>query len=1006
MSENKNYLNPKIFEVNKEKPRFAYRDLTEHKKIMDLNGKWSFNYALCPKQRPVDFYKEDYDYSQWDKIHVPALWELNGYGRPQYLAYAYPDALGVKKRQIPSIDENDNPVGSYRHTFRVDESYLDGKTIIHFGAVKSAFYIWVNGEYVGYSQGSMTPHEFDITKHIKAGQNNFAVQVYKYSDGTYLEDQDMWFFAGIYRDVYLYNLPKSHIYDAFSRSEFVGENDANVIIDVKLQNPVGRHLLAKLVGENKDLILFDHVVADDEFRIKKLVKHIKKWSAEQPNLYKIQLTLTESNTIIQDLEFDFGFIEIRIDKGIFFVNSKPIKLKGVNRHDYSPETGWVVPKALREKDILIMKRNNINALRCSHYPNPTHTYELANKYGLYVIDEADVESHGIRKTGTPGEDPRFKDAMINRGIRMVERSKNHPSIIMWSLGNEAGDGINFAHMKDAILKIDTTRPIHYEGDIDLSKSDVLSLMYNSPEEEIIFGQRMDKGLSFFQKLSNCFTADNKGFTKEMYADKPIMNCEFAHAMENSLGNFKEHMDVFEKYDNFMGGFIWDFVDQSILENGKWLYGDDFGYKRHHSIYCCNGIVRGNREYQPSIHEVKKVYQNFDFALDKSKMTIKNKNYFIGTELFRFSYEIKLDGQAIETVELINADIAPQETMEYRLELPKLNKPGEYVLIVCAKTKEKSLYAEAGHIVAIEQFVIENNPHKEADLPTAPLVVEENTGMIAVSNEYISVEIDKASGAITMLDFGDGNMLKSPLKLNFSRAMTDNDVGLGNFMKILKKLELTYKWQQFENTLRVKNFDMVKDDDGVVISVNYGIKKAKKLGVIYQVKSDGTIDINGEILPSEDMVAFGLTGQLNASYNNMSWYGRGPHETYADRKSGAMLGKYQMKAKDMETPYVRPQENGNRTDIRYLDITDGKSGIHVWGKEPFEASLLPNTIADYENASHIHELPKRGSVTMTIRPYQIGVGGDVPGIAQLLKKYTLPKGKVYKFHLYLSRKQEE
>lgn len=696
-------------------------------------------------------------------------------------------------------------------------------------------------------------------------------------------------------------------------------------------------------------------------------------------------------------------MEVKIEGGVFYVNSQPVILKGVNRHDYNPKTGWVVTKELREQDIKIMKQNNINALRCSHYPNPTHTYELCNKYGLYVIDEADVESHGIRKTGKPGNDKRFKDAMINRAQRMVERDKNHPSIIMWSLGNEAGDGENFLHMRNAILRIDDTRLIHYEGDQDLKKGDMLSLMYPSPNDAAIYGQRKDKKMNLFQKISNLFSADNKSFTKEMYQDMPIMNCEYAHAMENSLGNFKEHMEVFEKYDNYMGGFIWDFVDQSIYEDGKWLYGDDFGYKRNHSIYCCNGIVRGDRALQPAIHEVKKVYQNFDFKLDGNKLNVRNKNYFIDSNGYDFSYEIRLDGQTIEEVKLVNGDLLPLHDIEYALELPKMDKAGEYVLIAYAKQKKNTIFAQKGHVAAWEQFVVADNEQEDANLSEEPLSVEENSKHIAVNSKHASVEISKESGYITSLNYGDGNILVSPLSLNLSRAMTDNDVGLGNFMKFLVKTELTYKWLQYQKSLKLKGIKHVENKEHVLVFASYSAKKVKALEIVYKINAKGTVTINGEILPNENLTAFGLTAEIDKNYDTMEWYGRGAQETYWDRKTGAMIGRYSMKAKELETPYVRPQENGNRTDIRYINVLNGDRGLHITADREFNASLLPNTILDYQNAAHIHELPKRDSVTLTLRSHMIGVGGDDPGIAQLLKEYTLPKGKKYTFSFTIRKK---
>ncbi|MEX1376265.1 MAG: glycoside hydrolase family 2 TIM barrel-domain containing protein [Eubacteriales bacterium] len=1003
----KKHINPQVFEEKKEKPRFAYRDKTHEKKFIDLNGKWKFSYATCPKLRQKDFYKKEFDTSEWGTIDVPAVWELSGYGKPQYLAYAYPDAIGVRKHQIPSIDEKDNPVGSYRRTFHLDKSYMQGKTIVHFGAVKSAFYLWVNGEYAGYSQGSMTPHEFDISAYIKEGENSISAEVYKYSDGIYLEDQDMWFFAGIYRDVYIYNLPQSHIADVFARSVFEGDK-AILFMDVWTNDAEKMQLKVNLLDENINRVIYLETLKSNFVNISAQLEDIKKWSAEQPNLYKIQISLYHDKEILQILEIDFGFREIKIEKGVFYVNDMPVKLKGVNRHDYSPYTGWAVGKELREKDIIIMKENNINALRCSHYPNPSHTYELCNKYGLYVIDEADVESHGIRKTGIPGNDERFKEAMINRAQRMVHRDKNHPCIIMWSLGNEAGDGENFAHMKKAILEIDSTRPIHYEGDIALKKSDVLSLMYPSPEEEEIFGKRLDKELSFFQKLSNKFTADNKGFTKEMYADKPIMNCEFAHAMENSLGNFAEHMEVFEKYDHFMGGFIWDFVDQSIYQDGKWLYGDDFGYKRNHSIYCCNGIVAGDRTLHPSMYEVKKVYQDFAFELNDNRISISNKNYFISSEEYEFTYDIKQNGEVIYRDRLDINPIPPRKRLTCDINIPATDMAGEYTLDIYAKLKKDKIYANAGHIAAWEQFIIADiKKEKKAKLAQLLIKADENQDRILAGNERIHVEIDKKTGALAGIDFGTGNIIKSPLRLNMSRAMTDNDVGLGNFMKFLKPLELTAKWLKYEKKAKVKNISIADEKEHVTIKVTYSLKQASMLEIEYRVHENGVLDILGSILPKTDMVAFGLSGELHSTYENMAWYGRGPHENYWDRKTGAMIGKYEMRASEMTVEYVRPQENGSRADIRHMDVTDNMGhGLHVASDTPFQASLLPNTIEDYETAAHIHELPKRDSVTLTIRSHMIGVGGDVPGIAQLLEKYKLPKGRKYNMCFTVSKAKKQ
>ncbi|MBN2851595.1 MAG: hypothetical protein JXQ23_02530 [Clostridia bacterium] len=992
MTEKKpHWLNPEVFGENKLDPRFSYRDLSKDRKNISLNGEWHFHYSTCPLTRPADFYLSSYDYSKWETIAVPGLWELNGYGKPQYLAYSYPDAVRVKKWQIPGISKKDNPVGSYRHTFTITKEWMKGNTIIHFGGVKSAFYLWINGQYTGYSQGAMTPAEFDISKYIIEGENELALEVYKYSDGTYLEDQDMWFFAGIFRDVYLYLLPESHIYDTFATCQLeANSSDAFLSLSVTLERATGLTLNILLKDENSSYEIFDDIVKNDHFVIRKKATDIKKWSAEQPNLYEIVMTLSSGDREIQKLSFDFGFREMKIVNGVFYFNSQPIKLKGVNRHDYDCETGWVVSRELREKDILIMKQHNINAIRTSHYPNPSHLYELADKYGLYVIDEADIESHGIRKTGIPGNDPRFRNAMIDRGLRMVKRDRNHPCIIMWSLGNEAGDGKNFTSMKQAVLSIDSTRAIHYEGDRDLLKSDVLSLMYPSPEEETVFGERKDKKLTLFQKISNISAADNKGFKKEMYEGKPIMNCEYAHAMGNSLGNFKEHMEVFEKYPHFMGGFIWDFVDQSIHEDGKWLYGSDFGYKRNNGIYCANGIVAGDRTLHPAIFEVKKVYQNFDFTLIDHQLTIKNKHCFISSASFDFSYDLRLDGEILIEKTIHDVDIPPLTEKTFEIILEDMNEQGEYILTVYARDK--------GRIMAFEQFIISSiKVHQKHDFSVQ--CVSEDETEIHISSPPLQAVIDSKTGLLTSLSFGEENILVSPLSLSFSRAMTDNDVGIGNFYHALLPFTAGYQWQQAEKSLRVMNIDISHRS----VTVFYRMKIVKSLMIMYEITASGSLVITGSVIPKKDMILFGLTGELSGRYDTMKWYGRGPHETYADRKTGAMIGKYSMKVIDLPVHYVRPQENGNRTDLRYMDICDEHGrGIHVESDTLFEGGLSTNTMDDWEKADHSHMLEKRDSVTLNLRSHQIGVGGDIPGFLQLMKKYTLPKGKEYKFRFEIGK----
>ncbi len=1005
MKEKVYWQDSQVFEENKLKPRFSYRDQSKNKLFINLNGAWRFSYAKNPESRTKDFYNESFNITDWDTIQVPCVWELNGYGAPQYLAYSYPDAISVKKRKIPHIDEKDNPVGSYRHNFTVDEAWHAGETIIHFGAVKSAFYLWINGEYVGYSQGSMTPAEFDISDFIRTGENTLAVEVYKYSDGTYLEDQDMWFFAGIYRDVFLYNLPNSHIYDIFTTSVLKNDGkDAEILAEVKLKNCVGKHLAIYLAKDGHSTTLFSESISGDEFSFTIDVKNIELWSAEQPNLYEVTAVLEQGQEEIQAISFDFGFRQMEIKEGVFYINNKPILLKGVNRHDYDPKTGWVVSRELREKDIRIMKQNNINSLRTSHYPNPTHLYELANRYGLYVIDEADIESHGIRKTGIPGNDKRFTAAMTDRIQRMVHRDKNHPSIIIWSLGNEAGDGANFAHIKEELLKIDSSRPVHYEGDTDLTKSDMLSLMYPSPQEEEVYGKKQDAKLDFFQKLSNLFSADNKAFKLCQYEEKPVLNCEFAHAMGNSLGNFREHMDMFEKYENLMGGFIWDFVDQSILKDNKWLYGGDFGYKRHSSIYCADGLVAADRTLHPSMYEVKKVFQNFSFSFLDGKLTIKNKNYFIDSGEYSFSYDVRRDGEIIIEQRINYTNLKPQEQITIDISLPEMSGCEEYILTAFAKLSKDTVYADNNHIDSWEQFVLKRRIRKYTAKETQLINVSEADGTIFIKNGIYEVEFDKKAGNITSLSFGGGNILITPLCLDFSRALTDNDVALGNFFAFMTRFMPGRYWLRCEKSLKLSSIKCSMEDNLYTINVRYKMRGTKNINAIYQFHNDGRVTIEASVSPRRDMVLFGLSAQLKSRYNNIMWYGRGPHETYCDRKTGGMIGRYSSTAKEMVTHYVRPQENGNRTGIRCLDIYDeNRNGIHIESDVPFEGTLSTNPKQDWEEAAHIHELKKRNSVTLNLRSKQIGVGGDDPGIAQLLDNYKMPGKNIYKFCFEISKR---
>lgn len=1039
--------NPYVIKKNKEDAHSTAMHYTDMEKLMkkepsqwqmSLNGKWKFSFASRPKDRKATFYKGDYDYSSWDEINVPGVWELQGYGTPYYLAFGYPSAISTKKDKIPTIDHNDNPVGSYIRTFELPKHYTGNEIFLHFGAVKSAFYVWINGEMVGYSQGSMTPAEFNITSYVKEGINTVAVEVYRFSDGTYLEDQDMWFLSGIYRDVYIFAEPKCHIRDFYAKcdldeeykdavlkmeievntKDLKEEEDKEVLLEVYLQAIDQKKTQRKL---NKPIISQKVKLAEENTSlvVEEKVKNPKKWTAETPNLYRIVVSLKDENEKVITLKtYNFGFRVVEIKGDRFLINGQPILFKGVNRHDYHPETGWTVPNEIREQDILIMKQHNINALRASHYPNDPYIYELCDKYGLYVINEADVETHGVRTKKVPGDDPVWTKAVVDRMERMVHRDKNYPCIVMWSLGNEAGYGTSFMAMKKAALKIDTTRPFHYEGDNDLKTSDVFSLMYPTPSKEAMIGEKKNIEVSLLENTVNMLAANNVQFKKEEYENMPVMNCEYAHAMENSLGNFQEHMDNFEKYDNWCGGFIWDFVDQAILKGkveGKdyWAYGGDFSKDKTHGIFCANGIVGADRSLQPSIHEVKKVYQSIKVNsedMQKGQFIVHNKNVFTKLTDTYIHWEVTRNGNVEQYGTIDDIEIQPMEKQQIKIpyDVEKMTNVGEYLVLVSFRLKEDALWAQKDFEIAWDQFeLMQKEPKvKKEHKGEASLTIEQYKNEIKVANKNITVCIEKSTGNLITLDFGNGNMIKEPLKMNFWRASTDNDRNVSNFYPVLNRMFDGRKWKKAVDEKKVKNVETKTTSTYSSITIHYILPKlANKAKTVYKIYKEGHIVVDNYITPKKDMIRYGMQMEIPVQYEDVTWYGRGPHETYIDRKSGAKVGIYNKKAMDMPHDYLRPQENGNRTDIRWISLANkDREGIKI--SAPFtksiDASVWPYNMEDLDKATHIHELERGKKLCLNIDYKQQGVGGDLPGMAKLLDEYKISGKKQYKYRFKIEK----
>ena len=671
-----NWENPEIFKINKEDghaimmPFDSEKDALSAKESsykQSLNGKWKFYWQRGLKNQPDNFQLTSFDDSHWDEINVPSVWQTQGYSVPYYYASTFPKAFSRSKGKIPSIDHDMQEIGFYRKSFTLNENFNGREIFLHFGAAKSALEVYVNGEFVGYSQGSMTPHEFNVTKVLKPGENVITAKLYRYSDGSYLEDQDMWWLCGIYREVYLFAEPKLCLRDFYFKTDFDDSyTDSNVTLNMYINNYNNIRgkmtASAKLIDSNNGEILLGTKETElsggnEAVTFTETVKAPEKWSAETPNLYTLVMTIELDGKIICVKTYKVGFKKVEIKGEKIYYNGMPLMIKGVNRHDFDCDNGWAVPREIYTQDLDIMKQNNINSIRTSHYPDDPYFYDMCNKYGFYVMDECEVETHGVRRKGVPGSNPVWTGAVVDRMQRMVLRDRNNPCVFMWSLGNEAGDGSNFMEMKKAALALDNSRQFHYEGDFDLTKSDVISRMYPTKDIMEKLGNKQPITISLYDNIANQLAADSKPIKAEMYEGKPVVLCEYAHSMENSLGNFQEYIDDFEKYDNMCGGFIWDFVDQALHvkdENGNdnYLYGTDFQGQEPHKLidipnttamtgsnvyFCANGIIGADRKPHPQIVEVKHGYQNIGItAVDASTGEFKLKNKFLFTNLSDFN----------------------------------------------------------------------------------------------------------------------------------------------------------------------------------------------------------------------------------------------------------------------------------------------------------------------------------------------------------------------------------
>ncbi|WP_029192367.1 glycoside hydrolase family 2 TIM barrel-domain containing protein [Paenibacillus harenae] len=1007
--------NPEIYQLNRMEAHATLMpfdsaeealegDFRKSASYLSLNGQWKFAFAPNPEARISNFYETDFDSSDWNTIKVPAHWQLQGYDYPQYTNVTYP-WVGKEDLKPPFAPTKYNPVGSYIHTFTVPAGWKDKPVFISFQGVESAFYVWLNGELVGYSEDTFTPAEFDLTPYLTEGENKLAVEVYRWCDASWLEDQDFWRISGIFRDVYLYTAPDAHIYDFFVKTELdEAYRDAELVVDAKLLNYFGRELgdisveAALYDADRREVfqspLSVKAAAAGKDLTAVQLrgdVKNPLKWSAEHPNLYTLLLSVKKSDgTLLEAISCKVGFRKFEIKDGLMQINGRRIMFKGVNRHEFSCDTGRAIAEEDMVKDIQLMKLHNINAVRTSHYPNHPLWYRLCDEYGLYVIDETNLETHGAWTYGqqeegdtVPGSKPEWTGAVLDRCNSMLQRDKNHASIVIWSLGNESFGGDNFVKMHDFLRVADPTRIVHYEGVFHWrpseAASDIESQMYTNPQGVEQYAQRNPQ--------------------------KPFILCEYSHAMGNSCGGLHVYWEIFEKYPVLQGGFIWDWVDQAIRvteEDGtvKMLYGGDFGESPHDGNFCGNGLIFADRTVSPKLQEVKKVYQNVKFeAVDLASGAIKatNRHLFSPLDQYTLAWSIAVDGEVVQQGTSAAAAAPEAEvTLHLPYSLPVLKNASEQaVLTVQLLMNEANLWAEAGHEIAFEQFVLPapvQTVMRHVDAKPR-IQAEETNAAVIVSGERFTVKFDKKSGSLCSYVWNGTERLLQGLAPNFWRAYTDNDRGN-------KQHERCATWRDAGAERQLLGMACELETDRITVRAQYSLPTTtvSLLSIVYIVDGEGEVNVYEELRPGAglpEIPEVGILFQMPGQFDQVGWYGKGPDETYWDRQTGGKLGRYAGAVRDQLVPYIRPQECGNKMDVRRAEVTNAQGeGIVLKGAPHFELNVLPYTPFELEAHDHIHKLPASDKTVVRVNHKQTGVGGHDSWGQRPEKEYILYANQMY------------
>ncbi len=1053
--------NEQVLHINTEPPRTVFAPFASVDEALDgeiqkwtyanldfvrlLHGEWKFHWSPRPEVRPTNFFETNFDDSHWTNIIVPSNWEMAGFGIPIYLGSGHtfkidpPRVMGEPPTNWTAFAQR-NPVGSYRRNFELPENWGSRRVFIHFAGVDSAFYLWVNGRRVGFSKDSRTSAEFELTDFLHTGINQLAVEVYRWSDGSYLEDQDMWRMSGIYRMVFLYSTASARIRDFTVRTE-LDSNCCDATLQIKPELSAKNLSLsnwtvrAQLFDANKQPVFQNELSQDaaeilnPDFNAKILdgrmpqrgepkfawleakVKNPAKWTAETPNLFKLVLTLNnESGKVVEAVSCNIGFRKIEIRDGIFLVNGQPVKLRGVNRHEIDPDTGHLQTLKRMADDIALMKQANINAVRTCHYPDDPRWYDLCDRYGLYVFDEANLCTHGTR--GSLANDPSWTGAFLDRAQRLAIRDKNHPSVIAWSMANESGYGPNFAAISGWLHEFDPTRPVHYEGaqtETDAPKTvDIIGRFYPRLTTEIYakpddpWNLRWDRLLAIAEHTNDT---------------RPVLATEYAHAMGNAIGNLQEYWNEIYSHPRMLGGFIWEWCDQGLhktLPDGRvaTVFGGDFGDQPNHGGFAIKGLVSAERKVFPKYWEVKKVYQPVlieavSLKPDKTVVKIMNRNSFLNLTNFEARWSVTAsDGKIIQAGVLDPVDCAAGKQIEAEIPIARIQSAAsvahgtnEFWLRISFHTKKNSLWASAEHELAWQQFTLEVADSSERSPQFSavnPLALSKAGDLIKISGTNFIFSFSRASGALTSLQFsGHEALATKPLSgpvLQLLRAPTDNDKAFGKW--------LARDWREAGLTnliRRVESFEVTQLKSSevqirsiVISSASHGGYKLKTTWLIH---GDGSMEMDNNFEPFGEMPLMprvGLVLQLAKNFENVRWLGRGPWENYSDRKQSADIGLWRSTVKDQYVPYVRPQENGNKEDVRWVELTDaGGSGLKISAAEsPFAFSALHFTTEDLMAVRHNYELQPRSEIILSLDAKMSGLGNSScgPGV---LEKYSGP-----------------